>query len=457
MIEFTDKNIFSMKKLNLLALLVLTSFCLFMSSCQEDEIEGCIDSSATNYDPEATDSDGSCVYGLVIEDIEIDGVTYSSMSGNIVEDFTLDSATDWMLNGTVTILDGVKLTIDAGTTISSNPNDGEDYLVVATGGDMEAQGDQDAPIVFTSVVEEAGSFGGLIINGNAATNTGGDDISACGTGMYGGSTVNDNSGIYSYIRVEYGGACTSEGTSAAIVFNGVGENTTVNYIQAYRSAGDGVAINGGTVNIRHAVVTNVGDDSFDFINGWRGNGQFWVGVHNDVSVESDAGIESENNLDDVAATLHTKPKISNVTLVGMDDGVTGNQAVRLANGTKGFFYNFIVVNYPLGVLIEGDECIAHYDTGDDLLFKNSVVSTANSPFGILNSATEIVENDFVTDPQSLDNETYNPLLNPDNGYEGSVSDGAYDPTNSGDWFDDGAFKGAVRTLGDWTADWTRMD
>ncbi len=458
MIEFTNKNFFdSMKKINLWAVLILSSICLFMSSCQEDEIEGCTDSTANNYDPDATVDDNSCEFGLVIEDIEIDGVTYSSMSGNIDEDLDLDSETIWLLDGTVTVEDGAKLTIEEGTTISSNPNDGTDYLVIAAGGDMDAQGSEDAPIVFTSVVEEAGSFGGLIINGNAATNTGGDDTGSCDTGSYGGATANDNSGVYRYIRVEYGGACSAEGTSAGIVFNGVGENTTVNYIQAYRSAGDGIAINGGTVNVRHAVATNVEDDGFDFINGWRGNGQFWVGVHNDATVGSDTGIESENNADDVEATLHTRPKISNVTLLGMDDGSTGNQAVRLASGTKGSFYNFIVVGYPLGVVIEGDACIEHYDTEEDLTFSHSIVSTSNSPFGVLNSANEVVENDFVTDPMNFNNETYNPLLNEDNGYEGSVSDGARDPEGLGEWFDAGDYKGAVRTLEDWTANWTRMD
>ena len=33
---------------------------------------------------------------------------------------------------------------------------------------------------------------------------------------------------------------------------------------------------GGTVNVRYAVSTDNGDDSFDWTHGWRGTGEYWV-------------------------------------------------------------------------------------------------------------------------------------------------------------------------------------
>ena len=42
--------------------------------CDENEIAGCTDEEANNYDPEATDDDDSCEYSSTVDfDIELDG------------------------------------------------------------------------------------------------------------------------------------------------------------------------------------------------------------------------------------------------------------------------------------------------------------------------------------------------------------------------------------------------
>ena len=54
------KNTLSFSKLGLFAVLAFVVFA--MSSCGEDEITGCTDETAENYNPDAVTSDGSCTY-----------------------------------------------------------------------------------------------------------------------------------------------------------------------------------------------------------------------------------------------------------------------------------------------------------------------------------------------------------------------------------------------------------
>ena len=56
---------------------------------------------------------------------------------------------------------------------------------------------------------------------------------------------------------------------------------------------DGLEWFGGTADIKHAVVSNAADDSFDWTFGWRGRAQF-IAVHQRGD-DADNGIEADNN------------------------------------------------------------------------------------------------------------------------------------------------------------------
>ena len=60
-----------------------------------------------------------------------------------------------------------------------------------------------------------------------------------------------------------------------IAFQGVGSGTEVDYIQVHMNADDGVEFFGGTVGIKHVLVTGVGDDSMDWTDGWREVPNMW--------------------------------------------------------------------------------------------------------------------------------------------------------------------------------------
>ena len=55
---------------------------------------------------------------------------------------------------------------------------------------------------------------------------------------------------------------------------GIGRGTDIDHVEIMNNVDDGIEIWGGTVNIKNFAIWNVGDDSFDIDQGWRGKAQF---------------------------------------------------------------------------------------------------------------------------------------------------------------------------------------
>ena len=55
---------------------------------------------------------------------------------------------------------------------------------------------------------------------------------------------------------------------------GVGRDTDIDYVEVMNNIDDGIEIWGGAVNLKYINIWNVGDDSFDVDEGWRGKAQF---------------------------------------------------------------------------------------------------------------------------------------------------------------------------------------
>jgi hypothetical protein len=92
-----------------------------------------------------------------------------------------------------------------------------------------------------------GDWGGLVICGKAPCNSGGG-MSEVGDVPYGGTIANDNSGTIRYLRIEYSGAAfNSEKEYNGFSLFGVGNGTTVEYVQIYECADDPIEFYGGTV------------------------------------------------------------------------------------------------------------------------------------------------------------------------------------------------------------------
>lgn len=412
--------------------------------------------------------------------------TVCRVSGTITESFTMDAGHDWLLQGGVFIGDDngndATLTIDAGTTVyGETSSDG--FLVISRGSKIMAQGTAEAPIVFTSSKEEGsratGDWGGLMINGKAPTNACGDSVSDpadCsvegegGSGQYGGGDVNDNSGVLSYVRVEFGGTLINDTNEVnGIAFQGVGAGTTVDHIQVHMNADDGVEFFGGTVNVKHLLVTGAGDDLMDWTDGWQGKAQFVI-VQNYEGI-GDNGIEADNNGDGNNFEPRSAPMIANITLVGKG---TSDIGMLLREGTAANITHAVSVGW-------NDWCMAidHVPTfdnawnGSDL---NGELTVENSFFDCPSMFdTDLVtqENDadevIATAPFTTDDFVRN--LNAGNQFVDPMLEDAFNelapnfmlksgspalgttPVDFGGFFEAADFAGAMGA-DDWTAGWT---
>ena len=75
--------------------------------------------------------------------------TFIEIGGTKIEDFTLETGTDYVLSEALTMTNGTTLTIPAGTVIKANNGAGV-YIAIAQGAKINAEGTSTEPIVLTS-------------------------------------------------------------------------------------------------------------------------------------------------------------------------------------------------------------------------------------------------------------------------------------------------------------------
>ena len=267
------------------------------------------------------------------------------LQGELTTNKTLEANKVYALSGDYIVKTGATLTIQEGVKIVAMTDDESvDYILVQQGAKIEAVGTKENPIIMTSDKKESGAWGGLHICGKAHTNAeGGTGKSEIGDAAYGGSADNDNSGTLKYIRLENTGyALNSEHEANGVSFYGVGNGTTVEYLQAYNGSDDGFEFFGGSVDVKHMVVTNCSDDSYDWTEGWNGRGQFLVAyqeAEETLGFDCDCLMECDNNGKNFAAAPVACPTLANLTLIGNGGE---KQGVRLRAGTQVKMYNALI-------------------------------------------------------------------------------------------------------------------
>ncbi|WP_413533836.1 hypothetical protein [Empedobacter brevis] len=320
------------------------------------------------------------------------------LSGTITADRTLNANTVYTIKEGVIVDKGVTLTIPAGTKLISYA--GSDakvasYLAVKQGGKINAQGTAAKPIVMTSGKSnpQAGDWGGIVICGNAITNLG-KNVQAEVTGLtYGGDNPADNSGVYSYIKIEYAGALINpDAEYNGMTFYAVGNGTTVNNILTYQGADDGFEWFGGSVNAENLISIGNQDDSFDWTEGWNGKvTNLYANQSTATAFSSDSrGIEADNNTTNPTLAPISNPTLKNVTLIGRNLAtVTSEAGVMLRRGTKGTIDNLYIENFKgavsgsgLGINFNGAESQAYFTANPLTNVKiSNVTSESNLPAG----------------------------------------------------------------------------
>ena len=241
-----------------------------------------------------------------------------NVSSNITTSQTWTKNNDYRLTQPVYVTGGATLTIQAGTVIRGEPTDldpngnplnNPGTLIIARGSKIFANGTMMEPIVFTDLADDhvrgnpgtdpydtfdnatqlVGRWGGLILLGRTyvANNTGvaADPnrevqieglTAAGGLGLYGnGGNDNDDSGSISYVIIRYGGFNLSANNEInGLTLGAVGRETDIDYVEVFQNKDDGIELFGGTVNVKHAIVADGGDDGIDYDEGYRGKVQF---------------------------------------------------------------------------------------------------------------------------------------------------------------------------------------
>lgn len=385
----------------------------------------------------------------------VSGKEACGLKGKYTSEVLLTSDKLWVLQGGVFIgndnKDNTSITIQPGTKIVGAS--GADFLVITRGSKIMAEGTEKQPIVFTTANAgntARGQWGGLILNGNAPINKPGGQAQGEGnTGFYGGTNPADNSGVLKYVRVEFAGfEITPDNELNGIAFQAVGNGTLVDYIQVHKNSDDGIEFFGGTVDVKHVVLTGNKDDSMDWTDGWQGRAQFVI-----VSQFDDAGnngIEADSSKV-VNATPRSNPILSNMTFIGSDAATTkGGSAMLLRRGTGAEVYNSIFTGFKSGCIDIDDQQTA--DAGK-IYFENNIVYCTKS-FEAEDGETWNVADLFTADMGNL-------LVNPElTGFVPSATSAARvgnDITPVDPFFSVVDYMGAVKDENDtWYKGWTNL-
>jgi hypothetical protein len=262
----------------------------------------------------------------------------------------------YTLSGTVRIKSGVTLTFEAGSTITADVANGADALLVEKGGVLNIAGTAAEPVVFTEKSKTAGSWGGIIIFGDAPIVSGktadGTPITTAtsedGTNIvYGGTNSTHSSGSLKYVRVEYAGKKILDGQSEmnGFSFYAVGSGTVLENLVAYKGADDGFEFYGGTVSAKNLISYGNTDDSFDWQDGWQGQANTnWYAYQ---TGSGNFGMEIEAK----SVNNNFFPKVSNITLrrAAGTTPETGNpteiDAIQFKKQGNGEYSNIVISGY----------------------------------------------------------------------------------------------------------------
>ena len=258
---------------------------------------------------------------------------------------------NYTLKGIVKINAGVTITFDAGSTITADKTTLDNALVVLNGGKLIINGTAAKPVVFTEKSKIAGSWGGIIMYGDApikAISNNATSTSEDGNALsYGGTNAAHNGGSLSYVRVEYAGSKLADGTKElnGFSFYSVGSGTTLDHLVSYKGADDGFEFYGGTVSATNLISYGNTDDAFDWQDGW--NGQLNTNWYAYQTGKGNYGVEVEASGNNNAFY----PKVSKITLkraAGTIPELAGDiqvDAFQFKKEGNGDFDNIVIDGY----------------------------------------------------------------------------------------------------------------
>lgn len=231
----------------------------------------------------------------------IAGAANVTVTNDIITSTTWSATNVYNMTKQIYVRSGATLTIEPGTVCKSS----QGSLAVSRGGKIYVNGTKDAPVIMTSTNDNltawhegcaewgnltimgkglisASHYSGLQVGSNTKTPTGlnvkqMEGLTADGTNdtYYGGNDDNDDSGSIHYLSLRYGGKVIGLANELnGLSLGGIGRATDIDHVDIMNNVDDGIEIWGGTVNLKYVNIWNIGDDSLDVDEGWRGKAQF---------------------------------------------------------------------------------------------------------------------------------------------------------------------------------------
>lgn len=318
---------------------------------------------------------------------------------------TLDATKPYLLKGQVFVPNGVTLTIPEGTVIKGDKAT-KAALIVQPGGKLVCNGTAAKPVVFTSAQavgeRDRGDWAGIIILGNAFVNqTAKPTIegitpsqnygSVAADGATPATNATENSGTLKYVRIEYAGIeLTPNNETNSLTMGGVGNGTTVEYVQVSFGGDDGFEWFGGTVGGKYLISHSTWDDDFDTDYGWGGNVQFGLVVRNPFFADQSGSnaFESDNQgngnaiagiCDGTTNTGCTRGVFSNITVLGPRDNnapparaISANyqNAMHIRRRSSISIFNSFFAGFRVGLRIDDQGTLDNLNSGSSKLAYN---------------------------------------------------------------------------------------
>ena len=325
-----------------------------------------------------------------VQSVGTGGVTY------IDENQTWTNDRIWLMDGKIVVRNGATLTIEAGTIVKAETDDGADatVLVIAKGGKINAVGTADDPIIFTDnddqigyddngispnrVPSDMGKWGSIVVLGNASTgtDTGEAEIEGIATGYdwttYGGSDNSENSGNIEYVSIRHSGKELNAGEELqGLTLGGVGNGTTVQNLEIVGSNDDGIEIFGGSVDVTNLFIYYNGDDAIDLDQAYKGTISNAVVIMN---TGTDNVFEFDGT-EDSTGTIDGAFTVQNVTAYGNANAEKTDTYGHWKSDATCFTTNVVYKDFITGTTIEGIDSDTYGGLGTaategSLLFSN---------------------------------------------------------------------------------------
>lgn len=298
----------------------------------------------------------------------IAGAANVDVTDDITTSTTWTSDNVYNLTKQIYVRSGATLTVEAGTLVQSTTGAGGS-LAVSRGAKIYVNGTKENPVIMTSTSDDlvswhegANEWGNLTIMGKgliSASHYNGEPVGSNTkepTGLnvkqmeglvadgvndviYGGADDNDDSGSIHYLSLRYGGKVIGLANELnGLSLGAIGRETDIDHVEIMNNVDDGIEIWGGTVNLKYLNIWNVGDDSLDVDEGWRGKAQFGLivqGYSTDAGQGSGVGDNcfETDGAEDSDAQPVTTAAIYNFTVVGQplqgDHGTTWRDNARV--------------------------------------------------------------------------------------------------------------------------------